>query len=337
MNQHLFAIAALFACAVLFGCDSSKNARTDDEAPAEQTAPETPTETNGETGPDDTLVFPTNAMECSDASAASTRRFLSTYFAWRRNVVFSDVKSVVRDTSSSPTFDDPIILELQGDTVHIADKEPGKPLGEISDVLAGALARDKREAQLLGREWQHPGVTLAIAPDTRWTNVVRVAEAVVNSGSSHVEFAFEHPRPDTLGEVPPELQKQLRAYLRHTGFNKPAEPLDPVIAKRHEEQLGDCDAMKALHGELESLHPRERETKLSEELGSIWVQCECEPDIEWIVARQLFHAPGTPLGRVAVEVDPAGSTVVRPADTPWEEAYQAVLQSEQPVALVVAQ
>jgi hypothetical protein len=226
------------------------------------------------------------------------------------------------------------ILELNSFGLSIE----GRPFQESLDSIALTAQLSLLKTRL--DEQNHPqthhgddpstGISLAIARDVPWRDVVTVTKTLTQVNLTEIDLLFTSP--DTLSaktqptsSIDPELAS-LRTVsdpsLKATGH-----------AKLIESVLTSCPEARDRFVELAQLAPNQRLAYLQENFAEAVKQCGCKLELEALKALvfELWGKAASPANyralprRFAHEDTPAHVVISQPPDTPWSEAYRELV------------
>jgi hypothetical protein len=174
------------------------------------------------------------------------------------------------------------------------------------------------------------GISLAIARDVLWRDIVTVTKTLTQAGSTEVDLIFTSPdrhsfKIQPTSSIDPELAS-LRTLsdpsLKATGHGKLIESV-----------LGSCPEARHRFVELSNLAPDQRLAYLQENFAEGVKQCDCKLELEALKALvfELWGKAASPTNyralprRFALGDTPAHIVISQPPDTPWLEAYRRLV------------
>lgn len=214
----------------------------------------------------------------------------------------------------APTFVivSPSAIMIDGTTIWTS----GQPLDHVPGTL------HKRIGELRNLRRDQLELTLAIARDARWDEVVTTMDGIAGSQSS-ILLAFEAPR----GLPPKPAASELANRLTHA---------DPAgLAVESERLLHPCPAASALLPHSPNADPSQRAhtyMELAKHLPAAIESCACVPSPE-DVGTWLWHGvwlgetPGVRTLSISASDNLGGVAVKFPAAQTWELAAPTVIKS----------
>lgn len=292
----------------------------------------------------DVVQFPSNDLACDSSGVEAVKKWMTAYYEWQDTAmdadgaydlvhVESEWDTVTLDRRPFMVHVAPTLVRLNSVEVKLTcgdgETEPKPEPGRIGvvkvDCLADeyptAIARSKREAQLLGVAWEQPEIVLSVAVDTPWSRVVEAVELMAEVGVRPAYLAFYGTWPAELEPPPEALLQEIRAHFSLGDDH--AESPRPARGEG-------CVALTDFMDEMSSMPPEQRSDIVAARLGEVWVECKCETDIEWQVG--LLGGAGKPVVLVEKQWDAGGTNVSHPAAAKWADIASAVVKANSPIA-----
>lgn len=329
MKRHLRSVAIIALCictGLSTGCDDSPDDASD--APAEP-------------GTDEAYEteFPRDDLNCNDDGAAAISDWLTETATWKDR--YSRVQATDLPVVDGPEVDEPVVtihldghdLRIDGRLVLTADELDAPNSGHrLATRLFDAFDESRQRAQIRGDD-ATSAFGVAISDDVDTQQAIELFDRLeqnTNFGQLPAYVLFEAPWPAGVEPLPAEVQKQLHE-LRPASDNRQRLGLDP-LAEAAAEATADCAPLRQFGGELVNVPPQDRLLKLADRLGELWLECDCQVDIEFFLAYELRSDTDNPPASYAIvehtpDDDDAryhlrhgdGDTIPITGDGPWTE------------------
>ncbi|RAL22346.1 hypothetical protein DL240_10885 [Lujinxingia litoralis] len=231
---------------------------TDTSSPAQTTteltpyqAPEAPAAAEAAPGP---VAFPSNDWTCDAASVDRVQSWIDAARPLPAKTVFAGIEGVSPATRS-PGF----LIALSDDTLQLGGHDYGDDLDAFKKALQERIA--SREGA--------PGAIRLSGP-TSAARMQSIAEILAPHTGESLLFAVPLSPAATKVQAP-----------------------GPAVLARATEQAppAQCAPVTALLNALPELSPPDRSRKVRAELAGAWLACECDADLEALLAGQIWLSP----------------------------------------------
>lgn len=242
------------------------------------------------------IAFPRNDWDCTQENARRIRSWVGEYEGRHGNrmlVPTSVALGLVEQSGELPTR--PLVIAEVREGQVLVEGQSSKELEALPILVSERLRMLRAKAEIMGEDYEGWALALAFAADMRQERVAATIDLL--DGAEGVDFsevylAFLAPHvPERVEEIPAELWVRMREDF----------PRDPP--KERQETLSEdrdggvgasflerCPALGPVVDELEKLQPQERAAHLGRGVSEVWLECDCNFDLEYFVALKMGGA-----------------------------------------------
>lgn len=254
-------------CAILLtllgvGCDRAEPAAEQvSETSQELTSPYQAPEDDVVADASSPLPFPSNDWSCDLASAERAQAWIDATRPASSDQTLRGINAL------SPTRQVPrILIGVSDDSLSLLRRDFEDDLGAAADAL--------REAQAQQPAGEPATIAFRIDGPTSAERMNGVLRALRDELGESVLFVVPAPAPVERAEPPTE------------------EALKRAAASGHLANPQTCPAVDLLMERVTTLPPAEGSAAVRDDLVDAWMTCECQPDLEALLARMVWPAAG---------------------------------------------
>ncbi|RDV37046.1 hypothetical protein DV096_16185 [Bradymonadaceae bacterium TMQ3] len=243
------------------GCDRTAPApeqvtETSQELSSPYQAPE-----GGDTGAAAPLPFPSNDWSCDLASAERAQAWIDATRPAAESQTLRDIAPL------SPTRQTPrILIGISDSTLSLLRRDFNDDLSAAADAL--------RQAQQQHSGGEPPAIAFRIDGPTSAERMKSVLTSFRNELGDSVLFVVPAPAPVERAAPPNE------------------DAIRRAAASGHLANPQTCPAVDLLIERVATRPPDESSAAVRNELVDAWMTCECQPDLEALLAKLIWPAPG---------------------------------------------
>lgn len=237
------------------------------------------------------IAFPQNDWECTEDNAWRVRAWIEEFkrHKGKRALVPAPLaKGLVKRAGEGPTG--PMIIAGVQKAQIVVDERGSEEFDDLTVLLKERLNLAKAEAEILGEEFEGLALGLAFSADLEQERVLRAIELIQSDEA--VEFSstylvFLAPEEALKVEaIPAELYWRVKEGFSQGGPQNREDMLasNGEISAIQAEFLEKCPALGPVFDGAEGVSPERRVNYLANGVSRAWVECECDFDLEYLVA-----------------------------------------------------
>ncbi len=332
VRWQMWALVSLMVLGV--GCESEE---VEEREQAVEEAPELNADEEGEREHEEpeafdgeTVAFPSNDWECSEERAEEIGEWIDAYRlanADRASMPLEVVDGLVERQGVLPERP-PLLVQIKGLELEVEGRSTTDP-EELTQRIEGIYRQRVEEANLLDEEPEGLSLALAIRGSATGERVEEVARALDEAEELEPEefyLAFRAPALRERAEgIPEALQTRMMEDYQSARPEHPEEMVVPAeLPAAQEELLESCPDVSEMMDGMETATPDARKRKFAEEAPEAWLACDCELDLEYLLAMVLWEPPRADgeVGHItfrATTLEALLEDMASQGDRPWSE------------------
>lgn len=285
------ALALLLSSLVVSGCDDdTEQVEADDEAQAVEATDDHEDRQPEEDPEPQALSFAQNDWECTEDRADQIRQWMEARGednAQRVAIDKPEQLELVEREGDLESGDFRPTLALEFDRLNIDGRRSTSAFYADLDSLRRPITNSvervqelaRAEAEASGEDFDPPLPLVLIDQSVTKSGIDAALGAIVDAGVEEAILVFKDPGfEESADPLPADLRRELSDMEAYN------QDLNEEIRQR----AGDCAPIATAFDELQSLSPEERMPRLRQTLPEAWLECQCQADIEFIVAAVMW-------------------------------------------------
>ena len=288
-----FALPLVLLTLLAGACDNNADdARTDPQPqPAAAAAVQEPQESAEGADEPQVAAFPRNDWECTDQSAEKIRGWMARRGEMNARRLPLDKPANLELPARAGELssgDHRPIIALEERRLSIDSRPVSRDFyGDLESLsrpirtaVEGTRAQAAEEARITNEEATPPLPLMLIDQSVPKPGLETAFRALSDAGLQEAILVFADPAFEQKAEaIPEELHRELTDL--HTGSRA---DLDKAL----QETTADCPQLAAAFDEMETLSPEARMPRLRQTLPQAWLDCQCQGNLEFTVARLFW-------------------------------------------------